>query len=280
MPIIFHCSCGKKLQAKDEMAGRHLKCPACHTVLSVPGSPLWGTAEDPHSVPLAEPVLAGESAGELASVPMVRDEGGFAPQPPRRLAAPPVNLWVKSLDQQSTPWQGDDKERLNRGMAFREVPEFLLVLVTLLLLAGLAAGAVFFWPATKEKRARTDDKLDTGLVQGKITYKGLPLPSGFITFHMPSKEPFQDNIFPDGSYQAVGLPPGQYKVTVETKEIKGMPPGAKMDPKSKGPPKGLPQFKPPKFVAIPKKYADPNTSGLAVEVKVGKQTPFDIDLKE
>jgi hypothetical protein len=272
MPIVFHCSCGKKLQAKDELAGTYLKCPACHTVVSVPGPPLSGTAEDPYPVPLAEPVLAGESSGPLA---MVRDEGDFTPQPSRRFVAPAVNLWVKSLDQQSTPWQGDDKERLNRGMAFREVPEFLLVSLTLLLLAGLAAGAFFLWPATKEKAARADNKPDTGLVQGKVTYKGLPLPSGLITFHLPSKESFEDN-FLDGSYQAVGLPPGQYKVTVITKEIKGIPADAKMKVpgKFKGPLKG------PKFVAIPQKYADPNTSGLAVEVKVGKQTTFDINLKD
>jgi hypothetical protein len=193
----------------------------------------------------------------------------------------------RSLHQQSTPWQGDDKERLNQGMVFREVPEFLLVFLFLLLLGGLASGAFFLWPATAGKSARTareNTKQDTGWVQGKITYKGAPLPSGLITFHLPTKEPFEDLIMSDGSYESVGLPPGQYKVTVITKEFKGFP----GNPKGKGFPKGQmkgpkggppPEYIPPRYIAIPQKYADPKTSGLTVQVKVGKQN-FNIDLTD
>jgi hypothetical protein len=37
MPIPFNCECGKKLQAKDEFAGKRMKCPGCGTVLTIPG---------------------------------------------------------------------------------------------------------------------------------------------------------------------------------------------------------------------------------------------------
>ncbi len=38
MPIAFGChQCGKQLQARDEFAGRRLKCPGCGTILTIPG---------------------------------------------------------------------------------------------------------------------------------------------------------------------------------------------------------------------------------------------------
>lgn len=36
MPISFTCSWGKKLRAKDEYAGKRVKCPVCARVLVVP----------------------------------------------------------------------------------------------------------------------------------------------------------------------------------------------------------------------------------------------------
>src|SRR5438270_8920383 len=38
MPVSFGChNCGKQLQARDEFAGRRLKCPGCGTILTIPG---------------------------------------------------------------------------------------------------------------------------------------------------------------------------------------------------------------------------------------------------
>ena len=36
MPIVIACQCGKKLQAKDELAGKRVKCPQCGQPLTVP----------------------------------------------------------------------------------------------------------------------------------------------------------------------------------------------------------------------------------------------------
>jgi hypothetical protein len=39
MPITFTCTnpqCGKKLSAKEELAGKRLRCPCCGTVQEVP----------------------------------------------------------------------------------------------------------------------------------------------------------------------------------------------------------------------------------------------------
>ena len=39
MAIKVTCSCGKKLRAKDEAAGKRAKCPACGKIVVVPASP-------------------------------------------------------------------------------------------------------------------------------------------------------------------------------------------------------------------------------------------------
>jgi len=61
-----------------------------------------------------------------------------------------------------------------------------------------------------------------------------------------------------GPRQPVALTPGEYRVTVSTE--------------------GLKEIKSPRYVAIPVKYSKPETSGLKIKVKKGKQT-IDIELK-
>lgn len=34
--IVFSCPCGKKMQVKDELAGRQVKCPACQNAVTIP----------------------------------------------------------------------------------------------------------------------------------------------------------------------------------------------------------------------------------------------------
>src|SRR4051812_2527403 len=36
MPIPFECSCGKKMSAKEEFAGRRLRCPECQRIVTIP----------------------------------------------------------------------------------------------------------------------------------------------------------------------------------------------------------------------------------------------------
>lgn len=38
MAIVIACTCGKRIRAKDEMAGRKARCPHCHALLVVPSS--------------------------------------------------------------------------------------------------------------------------------------------------------------------------------------------------------------------------------------------------
>jgi hypothetical protein len=53
MPILVRCDCGKQLKAKDELAGRRVKCPGCGAVLTVPD--IDEPAPNRPSAPKAEP---------------------------------------------------------------------------------------------------------------------------------------------------------------------------------------------------------------------------------
>jgi Carboxypeptidase regulatory-like domain/Bacterial-like globin len=110
----------------------------------------------------------------------------------------------------------------------------------------------------KPEEKKPEDKKPAGeeSVEGKVTYKGKPLPSGTITLVGEKGTAVTGAIAEDGSYKLAGLQPGTYKVAVATPKV-----GEKEPP-----------------VKIPEKYSDPEKSGLTYEVKKGKQT-FDISLE-
>jgi hypothetical protein len=93
-----------------------------------------------------------------------------------------------------------------------------------------------------------------GSVEGKITFKGKPLPGGTITFHPEKAGPITATINQDGTYAARNVPAGAVKVSIETESARPKP--------------GQP---PVRFVPIPKKYAKPDTSGLTFRIVEGKQ---------
>jgi hypothetical protein len=100
-------------------------------------------------------------------------------------------------------------------------------------------------------------------VSGKVTLGGSPLEGGSVTFHPDTArgnnagELFVGQIGPQGTYKLVGrdkegAPPGWYRVTVNY--------SVAPDPKdATAKPRAL----------IHKKYIDPNTTPLSIEVKSG-----------
>ena len=46
MAIAFVCACGKNLHAKDELAGKKTRCPACGSILTIPALERAAAAED------------------------------------------------------------------------------------------------------------------------------------------------------------------------------------------------------------------------------------------
>jgi hypothetical protein len=126
------------------------------------------------------------------------------------------------------------------------------------------------------------DRPNEALIYGKVTFKDQPVGGGTVTLIPAGRDkkipPIP--IGPDGSFQAGGIPVGQMTVTIETESAKKTA-GVYVMPNGQPPPKGTsePQIEnAPKYVAIPKKYADPKTSGLSWDIKPGnndKNFPLD-----
>ena len=111
-------------------------------------------------------------------------------------------------------------------------------------------------------------------VRGRVTYKGLPLHTGTIVF---TPDAFRGNsgplaraeIEPDGTYVLAtrdnpGAAAGWHRVTVVAVEAA---PG-----RSLAGPFAVPHS------LLPDRYRDPELSGLACEVKPGRENRFDFDL--
>jgi hypothetical protein len=110
--------------------------------------------------------------------------------------------------------------------------------------------------AAEEKKSADKGAAERTTVQGKVTYKGKPLPNGVVVFKTDSSLD-SSLIAADGSYVIYKPTLGLNKITVSTsKEAAG----------------GRP------FVPIPEKYDDPEKSGLTFKVQKGKNT-FNIDLE-
>ncbi len=107
----------------------------------------------------------------------------------------------------------------------------------------------------------------TGEVSGKVTFNGEPLPGGMVTFIPENGKAEGVRIAEDGSYKVTNIPVGPVRITVTTQAPVKFP-GSKEPFEPLG-----------KYVPIPARYREAETSGLALEVKKGSQTQ-DLVLKE
>jgi len=112
---------------------------------------------------------------------------------------------------------------------------------------------------------------NAGLVTGKVTYKGTPVPSATVSFLPASGEkvvakPSITNS--EGVYTVKDLAPGDYKVYITTprKPVASTAPGAPVEVKE------LPAMPGKVSVEVPDKYSKADTSGLTYTVTKGKQT--------
>jgi hypothetical protein len=67
MPIPLNCPCGRTLHAKDELAGRQVKCPQCGAILTVPKPEPKPEEEEIGLLPLDDPEKEPPPQTESAS---------------------------------------------------------------------------------------------------------------------------------------------------------------------------------------------------------------------
>src|SRR5262245_22036371 len=120
----------------------------------------------------------------------------------------------------------------------------------------------------------------TAHVTGKVTYKDRLVTSGAVTFHGEDGRLDSGQIDHEGNYTVAQAPVGAVKVTVVTARARQAPqPGRRLPGGGKSgehpgtPPEATTTGKP---IVLPKKYQDPEQSGLTYTVAPGKQT---IDLR-
>jgi hypothetical protein len=139
---------------------------------------------------------------------------------------------------------------------------------------------------------------------GRVLYNGRPVTGGWLTFRpADGRKNTRTVLIDENGIYAAPLPAGEVRIAVDNREWErpaaraaagvtpALPTGLKLPPGVNAPPPGrlkpaesgrAPEDGPPKhrgtYVAIPKKYYDVDTSGLAHTVKSGSH-PYDIELK-
>jgi hypothetical protein len=116
-----------------------------------------------------------------------------------------------------------------------------------------------------------------GEVSGQVTFKGEPIPWGRITFlSQEGNRPAISSSIRNGNYTIKGCPTGLVKISVESFKAVARDPRAGPQGMAKGfqAPQGTEE--PPaeaigKYLAIPQKYGNAETSGLEYTVTRGQQ---------
>lgn len=78
MPIKVSCACGAAFNAKDELAGKTVKCPKCTQPLRIPTP--GGQVVSPQAAPQAGPVQRSAPA-PASNIPSIFDEAGIEAAP-------------------------------------------------------------------------------------------------------------------------------------------------------------------------------------------------------
>ncbi len=120
-------------------------------------------------------------------------------------------------------------------------------------------------------------------MSGKVTYKGEPVGGGTVRLDKEGATQKEGNkmsmnLSPDGTFNGTDIADGEYTVEIETESAKGNAPTDYKGKKMQSSP--IPQTATvvkATYVAIPKKYAKKDTSGLKIKLEKGKnEKNFDL----
>jgi hypothetical protein len=146
MAISVTCSCGRSLRAKDEAAGKRVRCPQCGSVVQVPAAELDDQAFDD--------LMSAPSEYEVQSAP---------PPPPPPSAQAPVMRPPPPPLQSAANWgaatvgAGAPAKNQRRGVVFEQGwfgninsgalgGLLMMVIAVVWFVLGLMANRIFFYP--------------------------------------------------------------------------------------------------------------------------------------
>jgi hypothetical protein len=109
-------------------------------------------------------------------------------------------------------------------------------------------------------------------VSGHVSYRGVALTNGGVMIHGPDGTSAYGGIGPDGSYTVRNAPRGPVRISVSVPVFTPLPRRL-----AAGFPAAQLPVQPSTVIAIPAKYARPDSSGLTVLVEAGSQQ-HDINL--
>lgn len=112
----------------------------------------------------------------------------------------------------------------------------------------------------------------SGELTGRVTFQGKNLQQGTVLVASSSGSVHSGLIQSDGTYTIPGIPVGPAKIAVNCPD----PRDVKVIPRKKE--EKVPAADVSKWISIPEKYADPEKSGLSINIRPGTNT-FPIDLK-
>jgi hypothetical protein len=113
-------------------------------------------------------------------------------------------------------------------------------------------------------------------LEGTVTYGTKAVHAAMIIVTGPSSSA-TGNIGEDGKYRVENVPLGKVNVAINTDAAKGQMMGQRMSQAYQASKGGKPAPA-REFIDVPKKYQDPNASGITTTVKKGLNT-FNIELK-
>jgi hypothetical protein len=151
------------------------------------------------------------------------------------------------------------QHRICRGLAF-----YSLVILSGILPLGCSGSGVVY-PETG------------ATLEGKITYGNEPVPFGLVIAVGDTSA--TGKIERDGSYTIANCPVGEVKIAVNTEAGRGDYMTLVMSSSQPGPDGKVANTTKIKFVDVPKKYHDPETSTLRTTVNKGKNS-YDINISK
>src|SRR5262245_6171438 len=110
MGISISCHCGKVMIAREQFAGRMVKCPQCGAVVQIPNVTLGGFSNASAEIeaersPLRPEIIPFQPDAERSKAPVTRAIQAVA------------HSWEDhSLTQNPTPWLPGDEARFQKGV--------------------------------------------------------------------------------------------------------------------------------------------------------------------